>query len=93
MVLSQRISCNDIKKWQKHTLLMIIVPTTEMKIKSNDVHIAAKPAILSAVPSEDNLAAAMHATMKATKTKTYFTSSESHSAKLLILITKENSQA
>jgi hypothetical protein len=49
---------------------MIIVPNTEMKIKSKEVHIAAKPAILSAVPSDDNLAAAIHATMKATKTKT-----------------------
>jgi len=43
----------------------------EMMINSKEVHIAANPDTLSAVPSEDNLDAAIHATINTANTKIY----------------------
>jgi hypothetical protein len=55
---------NEEYKVGRLTLFMIILPAIEITINNKAVHTAAKPAILSAVPSEDKRDAAIHATMK-----------------------------
>ena len=63
-----------LNKMNKLTLLIIMVPKTDKNINSNDVHIAAKAAELSAPLLVEalfcNLDAATHATIKAMNTNT-----------------------
>lgn len=55
---------------EKHTLLIIIVPITDITIKSIQVQTTEKPAAWSVAPPFDNRLVATQATMKATKTST-----------------------